>query len=136
MTNKSKERQMQDKVPVAVMAVCPRKSFDVPATIENFFWHVESEREALEIMRISQIDLLLVSMDIPEIDVWQFVRKVKMRDSNAKWVLLSKPLDPVQEIHARTLGVVRIFYEMPDMWELYNMATLIKQNRQRCRILT
>jgi DNA-binding NarL/FixJ family response regulator len=119
---------------VAVMAVCPGESFKIPKTFETCFWQVQTGHEAFEIMRIVPMDLLLVSMDLPDIDVWQFVKKVKIRDSHAKWVLLSDQLDPRQEIQARTLGVVRIFYTTPDIGELYEMAVRIRQNDklQKC----
>ena len=116
------------------MAVCPHETFKIPATLEACFWQVESGREAFEIMRIVPVDLLLVSTDLPDIDVWQFIKKVKIRDSHVKWVLLSDQLDQKQEIQARTLGVVRIFYTTPDISELYEMAVHIKQNEklQKC----
>jgi DNA-binding NarL/FixJ family response regulator len=127
---------MYDKAPVAVMAVCPGESFKIPKTFEACFWQVESGQEAFEIMRVVSVDLLLVSMDLPDIDVWQFVRKVKIRNSHAKWVLLSDQLDSRQEIQARTLGVVRIFYTTPDIGELYEMAVRIKQNEKLQKYLS
>ena len=91
-------KRMHDKTPVAVMAVCPGESFKIPKTFESHFWQVETGHEAFEIMRVVPVDLLLVSMNLPDIDVWQFIKKVKIRDSHAKWALLSNQIDPEQEI--------------------------------------
>jgi hypothetical protein len=135
MIQKSQERHIDGKTPATVMAVCSSESLRIPTAISQFFWRVESEREAFEIMRLFPIELLMVNLDMSELDVWQFIKKVKMRDSSIKWVLVSSRLKKNEEIQARALGVTRVFLTMPDMQELYDMAMTIQHNKKRYSIL-
>ena len=109
------------------MALCPDQLFDVPENLQQSFWQFESGQEVLEIMRLCPIDLLLVSLNLPDIDTWQFIKTVKIKDSKVKWILLCHQLDAKTEVKARTLGVFRIFHTVPDINELYNLAVAIRQ---------
>jgi len=117
------------------MALCPNQSFDVPENLQDSFWQFESEQEVLEIMRVFPIDLLLVSLNLPDVDTWQLIKTVKIQDSKVKWVLLCYQLDPKTEVRARTLGVFRIFHTKPDVNELYNLAVAIRQRNKYKQIL-
>lgn len=119
-----------------MMAVCPNESFEVPQDMQECFWQIESGQEALGIMRMFHIDLLLVSLDLPDTDTWQFIKRVKSQNSKAKWALLCYQLDSKTEVQARTLGVLRIFNMKPDVSELYNLAVVIKQNSRYRQVLT
>jgi hypothetical protein len=73
------------------------------------------------------MDLLLISTDVPDIDTWDLVRRVRILHPGAKWALLCREANPRQELRARTLGVLRTFCTMPDATELYNLAVLIRE---------
>ena len=110
-----------------VMVIFPKVLVNVPDDLEGCFWQVESGHEALEIMRMFSVDLLLVNMHLPDIDTWEFVQRVKILRPGAKWVLLCRNPKAEQELRARTLGVLRIFYTMPDATELYELAVSIRE---------
>ena len=118
-----------------VLTLCRNESFDVPKNLQGCFWQLKSDREALEIMRMFSVDLLLVNLNPPELDTWQFIKTVRIYDSKAKWALLCCQLDPKTEIQARALGVLRIFQTKPDVSELYNLAMAIKQRNKGKQIL-
>ena len=118
-----------------IMALCPDQLFDVPENLKECFWQFESGQEVLEIMRVFPVDLLLVSLDIPDVDIWQFIKTVKIKDSKIKWILLCHQIDPETEVKARTLGVFRIFQAKPDVNELYKLAVVIRQRNRDKHIL-
>ena len=130
-----RKRKMDGINQATVLTLCPNETFDVPRNLQECFWQLESDQGALEIMRIFSIDLLLVSLNPSEVDTWQFIRKVKIQDSKAKWVLLCYQLDSKTEIQARTLGVLRIFQTKPDVNELYNLAMAIRKSNRNRQIL-
>ena len=119
-----------------MMTVCPNESFKVPKDLQECFWEIESGHEALEIMRMFHIDLLLVSLDLPDIDTWQFIKRVKSQDSSAKWALLCYQPDSNTEIQARTLGVLRVFYTKPEVSELCDLAVVIRQSARYRQVLS
>ena len=125
---------MNERIQAMVMTVCPQEVFEVPPEIVDSFWQVQSGREALAILRMFHVDLLLVSLDLPDIGTWEFVRSVKLRNSCAKWALLAGDLEPRDEVNARTLGVLSIYHQPPKAEELYQLAQRIRKNHSYYRV--
>jgi DNA-binding response OmpR family regulator len=98
---------MSEKIRPTVMTVCPQEVFEVPAEMSGCFWQVQTGREALAILRMFYVDLLLVSLDLPDINTWEFVRNIRARNSCARWALLAPGLEPRDEVNARALEIGR-----------------------------
>ncbi len=113
--------------PTMVLTLCTEESIPVPIHLQECFWQVESESQALEIMRMFHVDLLLVSLNACDVDMWNLLQKVMTLTLSTKWALLCHNLTAEQELRARTLGVMRIYYRVPDAAELFDLAISIKQ---------
>ncbi len=125
---------MSEEIRPMVMTVCPQEVFGVPAEWRDCFWQVQTGREALAILRMFHVDLLLVSLDLPDISTWEFVRNARARNSCARWALLAGDLEPRDEVNARALGVLSIYHRPPGAEELYRMALRIRQNHRDYRV--
>lgn len=101
--------------------------FEVPHNIEGCFWQVNSGGQALELMRLVHVDLFVTSLNVTDMDVWDLIIEVKNRSSATKWALFASWLNQQEEVHARTLGVLRIFYVKPTAIDLYEIALKIRR---------
>ena len=126
---------MKEMSQASIMTLCPEQPFDVPKALQKCFWQLGSGKQVLEIMRLVPIDLLLVSLTVSDIDVWQLIKTVQIKDSKIKWILLCGQLDAKTEVQARTLGVFRIMHTRPDVDELYELAVAIRQRNKQTQIL-
>ncbi len=113
--------------PAMIVTLCTEESIPVPIHLQECFWQVESESQALEIMRMFHVDLLLVSLNACDVDIWNLLQKVKTLTLSTKWALLCHDLTAEQELRARTLGVIRIYYAIPDATELFDLAFSIRK---------
>ena len=126
---------MKEMSQASIMTLCPEQPFDVPEALQKCFWQLGSGKQVLEIMRLVPIDLLLVSLTVSDIDVWQLIKTVQIKDSKIKWILLCGQLDAKTEVQARTLGVFRIMHTRPDVDELYELAVAIRQRNKQTQIM-
>jgi hypothetical protein len=62
-------------------------------------------------------------MRIPDMQTWDFVRRVRTGWSWQKWALVGGMITEQQEISARMFGSVRIFDVMPSSDELLKLAS-------------
>lgn len=65
-------------------------------------------RDALELLRCTDVDLLLVAHRSTEGAPWLFVQTVRSRRPGQRWVLVTDNLNDADEIRARSLGVMKI----------------------------
>ena len=91
-----------------------------------------SARGAIELMRMLRFDLVLTSDRLPDMPVWQFVRRFRTAWPWQKWALVSSHLTEQDEIAARTLGVMQIIEGAVD-WDAvaYLAETLHEQSGAR-----
>jgi CheY-like chemotaxis protein len=128
------DKQMSEEIRPMVMTVCPQESFEVPAEMIDCFWQVPTGREALAILRMFHVDLLLVSLHLPDISTWELVRDIRARNSCARWALLAPDLETRDEVNARALGVLSIYHQRPGAEELYQLALRIRQSHRDYRV--
>jgi hypothetical protein len=75
---------------------------------------VDSATKALELMRLLRFDLLLVGLRVDRPPPWDFVRRMRARWPDQKWLLAANDaseISPVNEIVARSLGATCIASE-------------------------
>ena len=102
--------------PISVLGVCVEEP-ELPATGPPLdFCSVGSGRRAVEMLRLLSFDLVMVGLRLPDVTVWDFVRRVRTAWAWQKWALVAGPLGPLteqQEVSARMLGAVAIYDDMP-----------------------
>ena len=125
---------MNEPTQAIVMTLCPQEIFDVPEELKDCFWQVQTGREALAIMRMFHMDLFLISLELPDLNPWEFVRSVQLRSTGAKWALLARRLEVRDEINARMLGVLSIYHEPPRAEDLYRLAQRLRRNNRYTRV--
>ncbi|MFC1676004.1 hypothetical protein ACFL3G_02945 [Planctomycetota bacterium] len=118
---------MSKTSPAVIVTLCAEESIPVPIHLQECFWQVDSESQALEIMRMFHVDLLLVSLSVDDVDMWNLLQKVRTLTLSTKWALLCHDLTAEQELRARILGVMKIYYSLPDPADLFDLAISIRQ---------
>jgi hypothetical protein len=76
---------------------------------------------------LMQFDLLVVGPNIADMQLWQFVQRVRMTRPWQRWALMSDQLTAQEEVTARSLGVIGIFKEKTDWPELLHVAESIRR---------
>lgn len=107
-----------DRGPISVLGVCvdepdPASPTDGPGLDVCL---VGSGRRAVEMLRLLSFDLILVGLRLPDVGVWDFVRRVRTGWSWQKWILVAGPLGPLtdeQETSARMLGAMAVYDDVP-----------------------
>ena len=92
----------------------------------------DSARAAIELLRMLRFDLVVTSDRLPDMPVWQFVKRIRAAWPWQKWALVSSRLTEQDEIAARTLGVMQIIEAGVD-WDAvgYLAQTLHEQSGTR-----
>jgi DNA-binding response OmpR family regulator len=89
--------------------------------------HVETGREALEMLRVLRFDLLVTATGLPDMPVWRLVQRVRQVWPWQKWAMVAGQISPRDEMTARTLGVLAILDEPAHWPELCAIAESIRQ---------
>ena len=76
-------------------------------------WRANSAAEALAILRLSRVDLLLSSLDVPDMSPWQLIRRVRASACAPRWALVASALSTADEIQARSLGAIAVLEQTP-----------------------
>ena len=77
-------------------------------------WRAGSAAEALAMLRMARVDLLLTGLRLPDMNVWQLIRRVRALSSAPRWALVaSADLSAAEEIQARSLGAIAVLERMP-----------------------
>ena len=77
-------------------------------------WRAGSAAEALAMLRMARVDLLLTGLRLPDMNVWQLIRRVRALSSAPRWALVaSADLSAADEIQARSLGAIAVLEQMP-----------------------
>lgn len=117
---------MNDNHQGSILGVCVRDIVPHPLTRDECFYWVELGREALEILRLVKIDLVVTTLYVPDMSIWDLIGKIKMAWPWQRWALVCDEFTTQEEIRARTLGVSRMFYTTPDITELYSLTGSVK----------
>jgi len=116
---------------VSVLGIClPDATASLEADGLNFA-SVNSGRRAIDMLRMLRFDLLLIGPKMPDISVWEFVRRARVGWPWQKWCLVSEGLTEQQEITARMMGVTKIFEVMPGSDELNELTSRLRDRAER-----
>jgi len=80
------------------------------------FFHADSGKKALELLRMLRFDLLVTGDQLPDMPVGHLIRRVRAAWPWQKWAMVGSVLTAQDEIAARTLGAMAVFDAPPD-WE-------------------
>jgi len=69
-----------------------------------------------------RFDLLLIGPAVPDISIWEFVRRARIGWPWPKWALVGERISEQQEITARMMGVTKIFETFPTSQELMELT--------------
>jgi len=112
---------------VAVLGIC----VDAPSTAgrgEELNYHaVHNGRRAIDMLRMVSFDVVLVGMNVPDMQIWDFLRHMKTAFPNQKWVLVGGPVSEQQEVKARMFGCTTIFDSTPSGAELMSLTARMRQ---------
>ena len=89
------------------------------------FFHADSGKKALELLRVLRFDLLVTGDHLPDMSVSQLVRRVRTAWPWQKWALVGSQITVEDEITARTLGAMAVLDAPPDWQMLAEMADAI-----------
>lgn len=111
----------------SILAVCLAKFFSDIAVESSTFLQAQSGREALHIMRMLQIDLLLVGLYLPDMSVWDLIKKVRTLWPGQIWIMVMDNLTEQDERLARMMGASGFFHtQQLDIPELFRLAGRIR----------
>ena len=112
---------------VAVLGVCVDEPELIGKTEGLNFCSVRSGRRAIDMLRMLSFDLVMVGMRIPDLNTWDFVRRLRTGWAWQKWALVGGAISEQQEITARMFGPIRIYDVMPSSDELIELTSALRQ---------
>ena len=122
--------EQMDHEPGSILAVGLRDSDLHEAA--HVFTTADSARSAIELLRMLRFDLVITADRLPDMPVFQFVKRMRAGWPWQKWALVSSRLTNQDEITARTLGVMRIIEGAVDWDAVGHLAgTLHEQAESR-----
>jgi len=122
---------MNSKDCVTIMCVGWHEAFPELSGDHGYFHWVGTGREALEMLRVLKTDLLLTSLDLPDLTTWELISRVRALWPEQRWVLVCGRLTDDEEIQARALGVLRIFHTTPEVRELTDLAVAARAQQEK-----
>jgi DNA-binding response OmpR family regulator len=112
---------------IAILGVCVDEPEMFGRTEGLNFCSVRSGRRAIDMLRMLSFDLVVTGMRLPDIDTWDFIRRIRAGWSWQKWALIGNDITEQQEITARMFGSLKIFETMPSSDELINMTSAVRE---------
>jgi DNA-binding response OmpR family regulator len=110
-----------------VLGIC----VDEPRSLGRYtpisFHPVHSARRALETMRDSRFDLLLLGSKLPDLNAWNFLRLMSNAYPRQKWAMVGGRWNEQQRIIARSFGIITFFDSTPSTPELFNLITRFRE---------
>lgn len=124
---------MPDQDQASILAVGLGQGFStvVPPEYAENCASADSARAAIELLRMLRFDLVVTADQLPDMPVWQFVKRMRAVWPWQKWALASSSLNPRDEIVARTLGVMCILETPIDWHAVVEMGNSIHQRAAR-----
>jgi len=91
-----------------------------------------SAREAMQTFRKErQIELLLSSMQIPDMPLWPLISGIRTMRPRQPWMLVHHQGSDTDQIRARSLGALKVLEHMPGQTELRPMLDALREARLR-----
>jgi hypothetical protein len=95
-----------------------------PAKCQPSFFHADSGKKALELLRMLRFDLLVTGNRLPDMPISQLIRRVRVAWPWQKWAMVGSMISAHDEIAARTLGALAVFDAPPDWDALVSLAAI------------
>src|SRR3954454_25411112 len=95
----------------------------------------DSARGAIELLRMLRFDLVITADPLPDMPVFQFVKRMRAGWPWQKWALVSSKLTDQDEITARTLGVMRIIEGAVDWDAVGHLAGTLHEKAESRLVL-
>jgi DNA-binding response OmpR family regulator len=92
-------------------------------------------RSAVELLRMLRFDLVVASDHLPDMPVFQFIKRMRAAWPWQKWALVSSRLSIQDEITARTLGVMQIIEGTLDWDAVGHMAETLHEQSGSQRVV-
>ena len=89
------------------------------------FFHADSGKKALELMRMLRFDLLVTGDRLPDMPVGHLIRRVRAAWPWQKWAMVGASITTQDEIVARTLGALAVFDAPPDWESIGSLAAMV-----------
>lgn len=83
-----------------------------------------SPQKALEHIAVHHTELIFLDINMPEIDGWEFLSRLKMHSLNAKVIIVSSSIDPAEKNKAYSHDCVKDFISKPLTREKLNKLFL------------
>jgi CheY-like chemotaxis protein len=96
---------------------------DTPVAAGISFFHADSGKKALELLRMLHFDLLVTGDHLPDMPVSHLIRRIRAAWPWQKWAMVGSSLTTQDEIVARTLGAVAVFDAPPD-WDALGLLAV------------
>jgi hypothetical protein len=88
-----------------------------------------SLHETVATMRLICVDLLVVGLEDPELDVWELMDRVLTVWPQQRWLLASHRITEDDEVLARSLGALLVLNELPtESWLMDFVASLKRRD--------
>ena len=112
---------------INVLGVC----VDEPLIADGYnpiaFYPAYDGRSAIEAMRQSRFDLLLVSSRLPDMAALALVQQARMMRVRPNWAMVGGPLNDQQRSMARAHGAATFFDTPPGTRELANLVASLRE---------
>lgn len=90
----------------------------LPASPEYSLRAAQSGREALQLARVIDFDLLVAGTNVMDMGLWPMIRRIKRQSHQLKWILVDATLTPSDQVEAWSNGVLAIFDQLPNVEEM------------------
>ena len=78
-------------------------------------------------MRMLSFDLVVVGNRLPDINAWDFVRRLKTGFAQQKWAFVGGAMTDEQERTARMFGALKVYDVMPSSDELLELTAQLRR---------
>lgn len=114
----------------------PESAADLATELTANWSRADTGRAALELMRVTHFDLILVPPRLTDMSVWHLLGAVRSAWPWQKWALVADECtDARDEVRARTLGVMRIFDDLPSVADVLHVARAAAASRRPPAVL-
>ncbi|CAN5588179.1 hypothetical protein BH09PLA1_BH09PLA1_21370 [soil metagenome] len=91
---------------------------------------VHSGMQALEMLRMTEFDLIVTAPRLPDIPIWEMVQSIRSLWPWQKWALVGTDVTAHEEVRARMLGVTGVFDRLPGAPMLAELARAVRRRTE------
>lgn len=90
----------------------------MPASAEYSVQAAQSGREALQLARVINFDLLVAGTNVTDMGLWPMIQRIRRQSHQLKWILVDERLTTADQVEAWSNGVLAIFDQTPNVEEM------------------